>query len=99
MGLGTVPWRCHIRSREDPTMNRRRQLIRSVIASSVLAVAGAAPVAAQNFSCVGWYASTSAQEDARGFAAEIRFQAHDARPFGGSTVAPFAHVALEDCQG
>ena len=79
-------------------MKRRRFLV-SVIASCVLAVAAAAPVAAQNFSCVGWFASTAAQADAREFGAAISGFAHEARPFGASTVAPFAHAALEDCQG
>jgi hypothetical protein len=76
-----------------------RRLLISIITTAVLALAAAAPVAAQNFSCVGWFASTNAQEDGREFGALISFQAHDAQPFGHSTVAPFAHIALEDCQG
>jgi hypothetical protein len=76
-----------------------RRLLISIITTAVLALAAAAPVAAQNFSCVGWFASTNAQEDAREFAAVIQSGAHDQRPFGQSTVAPFAHIALEDCQG
>jgi hypothetical protein len=79
-------------------MNRRR-LHRSLIAGAVLALVSAAPVAAQEYSCVGWFASTFAQEDAQAFAAEITGQAHSSRPFGWTTVAPFAHIALEDCQG
>jgi hypothetical protein len=74
-----------------------RRLLISIITTAVLALAAAAPVAAQNFSCVGWFASTNAQE-AREFAAVIRSGAHDQQPFGRSTVAPFAHIALEDCQ-
>ena len=77
-------------------MQRRRLLI-SLIASSVLAVSVAAPVAAQSYSCVGFFASTTARED-RPFGAGISAAAHDLHPFGKSTVAPFAHVALEDCQ-
>ena len=79
-------------------MNRRRLLI-SVIASALVALSAAAPVAAQNYSCVGWFASTNARESGRDFGAMISFQAHDLQPFGRSTVAPFAHIALEDCQG
>ena len=78
---------------------KRRRLHRSVIAAAVLTLVGAAPVAAQNYSCVGWFASTFAQEDAGAFAAEISGQARGSRPFGWTTVAPFAHISLEDCQG
>jgi hypothetical protein len=78
-------------------MNRRRLLV-SFVSSTILALAAAAPVAAAP-SCVGWFASTFAREDPRGFSEEIRFGAHELRPFGGTTVAPFAHIALEDCQG
>ena len=79
-------------------MDRKRLLI-SLIASTVLALAAAAPAAAQNYSCVGWFASTSAQADGLGFSFGIRDGAHGSKPFGHSTVAPFAHIALEDCQG
>jgi hypothetical protein len=80
-------------------MNAKRLLI-SFIATALLAIAATAPAAANdNLSCVGWFASTVAQEDAQEFAATISGQAHDARPFGFTTVAPFAHIALEDCQG
>ena len=79
-------------------MHRRRLLV-SVITTALLGLAAATPVAAQNFSCVGWFASTNAQEDGRAFAADISGLAHEARPFGWSTVAPFAHIPLEFCQG
>jgi hypothetical protein len=77
----------------------RKRLLISFIATAAMALGAAAPVAASTPSCVGWFASTFAQEDPREFAASITGQAHDARPFGLTTVAPFAHVALEDCQG
>lgn len=77
---------------------KTRRLLISTITATVLAIAAAVPAAASNPSCVGWYASTFAQEDARGFAAEISGAAHEARPFGWSTVAPFAHADLEECQ-
>jgi hypothetical protein len=77
---------------------KSRRLVISTITATVLAIVAAVPVAASNRSCVGWYASSFAQEDARGFAAEISGAAHEARPFGWSTVAPFAHADLEECQ-
>ena len=76
---------------------KHRRLI-SVLIASVLAVAAAAPAAANEASCVGWFASTEAQTDARTFADEISGAAHDERPFGRNTVAPFAHLPLEFCQ-
>ena len=79
-------------------MNRKRILI-SLVATAAMAISTAAPVAASDPSCVGWFASTFAQADAREFAASISGQAHESRPFGWTTVAPFAHTALEDCQG
>jgi hypothetical protein len=75
-----------------------RRLLIAVIATGVLALASAVPVAASNPSCVGWFASTFAQADAQAFAATISGAAHDARPFGRTTVAPFAHIPLEFCQ-
>jgi hypothetical protein len=79
-------------------MLRRRHLI-YVMATTILTLTAVAPVGAQSFSCVGWFASTNAQADAREFAATISGAAHEARPFGWSTVAPFAHLPLEICQG
>jgi hypothetical protein len=78
-------------------MHRRRLLV-SFVSTAILGLAAAAPVAAAP-SCVGWFASTFAQEDPRSFSEEIRFGAHELQPFGATTVAPFAHIALEDCQG
>jgi hypothetical protein len=77
---------------------KRRPLLISLIATAILALAAAAPVAAQAPSCVGWFASTVAREDARAFSAEISRLAHEARPFGWTTVAPFARLPLEICQ-
>ena len=42
--------------------------------------------------------STVAQEDPQAFAADISGLARTERPFGWSTVAPFAHLPLEVCQ-
>ena len=78
-------------------MNRKRLLIQG-IATGLLALAVATPAAAQASSCVGWYASTFAQEDPRGFASEISGLARTEHPFGWSVVAPFAHLPLEVCQ-
>jgi hypothetical protein len=78
---------------------KRGRLLISIVATTLLALGAAAPVAAQNLSCVGWFSSTFAQADAREFAATISGGAHDGWPFGWTTVAPFAHIALEDCQG
>ena len=78
-------------------MTRKRLLI-SFTVTAALALGAVAPAAASTPSCVGWFASTSAQWDPREFAATISGQAHDAQPFGWTTVAPFAHAALEDCQ-
>lgn len=77
-------------------MRARRLLATALTGALLLATAG--PAAAQT-SCVGWYASTYAQEDPQGFAAEISWLARNEQPFGWRTVAPFAHAALEDCQG
>jgi hypothetical protein len=78
-------------------MKLRRVLV-MLMAAAVLALAAAAPTAAQSFSCVGWFASTLARDDGQGFGAEISALAHEARPFGWTTVAPFAHLPLEFCQ-
>lgn len=78
---------------------KRRRLVISSVSAALLAVAAAAPVAAQTPSCVGWFASTSAQEDGRDFAGLISESARAGHPFGRSVVAPFAHLPLEDCQG
>lgn len=78
---------------------RRRSLLIAGVTTLLLGLAAAAPVAAADPSCVGWFASTTAQADAREFAGIIREAAHVDQPFGRNTVAPFAHIALEDCQG
>lgn len=77
-------------------MKRRRLIL--VLVTSALALTAGAPVSAKEPSCVGWFASTEAQRDGRAFADEISGAAHDERPFGRNTVAPFAHLPLEFCQ-
>lgn len=79
-------------------MTVKRVLI-AAMATGALLAATVGPAAAQSPSCVGWFASTVAQEDPRGFATEISWLARNEQPFGRSIVAPFAHLALEDCQG
>lgn len=76
----------------------RKRLLIPAVATALMALAAAAPAAAQTPSCVGWYASTFAQEDPRGFATEISGLARTEQPFGASVVAPFAHLPLEICQ-
>jgi hypothetical protein len=51
-------------------------------------------------SCVGWFASTTARADGAAFGAMISEAARTSEPnFGAGTVAPFAHLPLEVCQG
>jgi hypothetical protein len=64
----------------------------------------AAPAVAQGGeqSCVGWFASTTARADGAAFGAMISRSARnpESEPnFGAGTVAPFAHLPLEICQG
>ena len=77
-------------------MKRRRPTL--VLMTCVLTLAAAAPVAAKEPSCVGWFASTEAQNDGRAFGDFIRDVAHEDRPFGRTSVAPFAHLPPEFCQ-
>lgn len=83
-------------------MKRRRFFI-SVPAAGVVALP-AAPAGAQgagdvNQSCVGWFASTFAKESGAGFGHDVSVEARESQPFGYTTVSPFAHLELEDCQG
>ena len=78
-----------------------KNLLISVMAAGVMAIP-AAPAAAngagdENQSCVGWFASTNAQGE--GIGSFISVDARVSRPFGHSTVSPFANLELEDCQG
>jgi hypothetical protein len=78
-----------------------KNLLISVVAAGVVALP-AAPAAANGAgdvkqSCVGWFASTNAQ--GQGIGSFISIQARESRPFGYTTVSPFAHLELEDCQG
>jgi hypothetical protein len=82
---------------------KRRRFLISVLTAGLLALP-AAPAWAQgagdaNQSCVGWFASTFAKELGAGFGHDISVSAHELQPFGRSTVSPFAHLELEDCQG
>lgn len=82
-------------------MKRKRFLI-SALAAGVVALP-AAPAGAQgagdvNQSCVGWFASTFAQELGAGYGELIRLETREYQPFGHTRVSPFAHLELEDCQ-
>jgi hypothetical protein len=78
-----------------------KNLLISVVAAGVVALP-AAPAAAngagdENQSCVGWFASTNAKGE--GIGSFISVEARASQPFGFTTVSPFAHLELEDCQG
>ena len=75
----------------------RRSVVAFVLASGLLA-SQAAPAAAAP-SCVGQFASSTAQEDGRAFGADISFAAQFASQpnFGAGVVAPFAHLPRESC--
>jgi hypothetical protein len=75
----------------------RRFVVAFVLALGLLAIP-AAP-AAGGPSCVGQFASTTAQQDGRAFGAEISFGAQFASQpnFGAGVVAPFAHQPRESC--
>src|SRR5215218_9249137 len=70
----------------------RRRLIGFVVATGLLALP-AGPATAGSPSCVGQFASTSAQQDGAAFGADISFGAQFASQpnFGAGVVAPFAH--------
>ena len=77
---------------------KRRRLVISAVTTALLTLAAASPAAAQAPSCVGWFASTVAQADARDFGGLISGSARSDQPFGWLVVAPFAHLPLEVCQ-
>jgi len=83
---------------------RGKRLLAWGLAAGVLALP-AAPASAGGAgdvtqSCVGWYASTNAQEFGVGFGLEdISVNAQLFQPFGATLVNPFAHLELEECQG
>jgi hypothetical protein len=76
----------------------RTRLIALVAATGLLALP-AAPAVASNPSCVGQFASTTAQQNGAAFGAEISFGAHFASQpnFGAGVVAPFAHAPRDAC--
>ena len=76
----------------------RRVVVAFVIAFGLLALVAGSAVAGP--SCMGQFASTSAQKDGRAFGAEISFGAQFASQpnFGAGVVAPFAHAPRESCQ-
>jgi hypothetical protein len=75
----------------------RQWVLVSVFA--VVTVVFASPAGAQSPSCVGQYASGSAQADGAAFGADISFGARLASQpnFGVGVVAPFAHEPRDAC--
>ena len=75
----------------------RRLAVAFALASGLCAVSAGS--AAGGPSCVGQFASTSAQPDGRAFGAEISFGAQFASQpnFGAGVVAPFAQQPRESC--
>ncbi len=76
----------------------RQQVVVSLFAVGALALA-ASPAGAGSPSCVGRFASGSAQADGRAFGADISFGAQFASQpnFGAGVVAAFAHEPREAC--
>ena len=68
----------------------------AIPALAICALAAAAAPAGANPSCVGQFASQSGEHVGE-FSALISEQAHTARPFGTTLVAPFAHAPREAC--
>lgn len=75
-----------------------QRVIAFLLAVGALAAA-ASPAGAQNASCVGQFASGSAQANGAAFGADISFGAQFASQpnFGAGVVAPFAHVPRDAC--
>jgi hypothetical protein len=75
----------------------RRGAIALVFASGLLVFSAGSASASP--SCVGQFASTSAQQDGSGFGADISAGAQFASQpnFGAGVVAPFAHLPRESC--
>ena|SRR5918995_87369 len=76
----------------------RRRVVGFVVATGLVALP-AGPATAGSPSCVGQFASTSAQQDGRAFGADISFGAQFANQpnFGAGVVAPFAHEPRNAC--
>ncbi len=80
---------------------KANKLVMAVVAATVVALPAASAAAKGagdvNRSCVGWFASTNAK--GQGIGSFIRDEARESRPFGHTTVSPFAHLELADCHG
>lgn len=76
----------------------RQRVVVSLLAVGAFAAA-AAPAGAQSASCVGQFASGSAQADGAAFGADISAGAQFASQpnFGAGVVAPFAHAPRDGC--
>jgi hypothetical protein len=76
----------------------RTRVFTLVVATGLLALP-AAPATAGSPSCVGQFASTTAQQDGAAFGADISFGAQFASQpnFGAGVVAPFAHEPRDAC--
>jgi hypothetical protein len=82
-------------------MNRKRALIPFLAAAAVVipaAPAGANGNGDAESSCVGWFASTFAEEFGAVFGGEISSGAHTDQPFGLNNISPFAHVDRQTCK-
>lgn len=75
-----------------------KRVVTFVVAAGLLALP-TAPSAAGAPSCVGQYASTTAQQYGAAFGADISFGAQFASEpnFGAGVVAPFAHQPRDAC--
>ena len=76
----------------------RKRVVSFLVAVGLLALPAGSATAGSP-SCVGQFASTSAQQDGAAFGADISFGAQFASQpnFGAGVVAPFAHQPREVC--
>ena len=76
----------------------RRCVVAFVAATGLLALP-VGQAAAGSPSCVGQFASTTAQQDGAAFGADISFGAQFASQpnFGAGVVAPYAHLPRDAC--
>jgi hypothetical protein len=95
--------RCRSTHKSTRSLPRRRRIMRrsvvGVLVATGLLALPAGPATAGSRSCVGQFASTSAQQDGAAFGADISFGAQFASQpnFGAGVVAPFAHQPREAC--
>ena len=75
-----------------------RRVVAIVVATGLLTLS-VGPATAGSPSCVGRFASASAQQDGAAFGADISFGAQFANQpnFGAGVVAPFAHQPRDVC--